>query len=61
MENIALQSFQILYTFVLHAKIAIQKYTKFANFGRRRKYISVFYNISQPNFAILLILVCPSR
>jgi hypothetical protein len=33
-ENIALQCLQILYTFVLHAKIAIQKYTKFANFGR---------------------------
>ena len=30
-ENIVLQSLQILYTFVLHAKIAIQKYTKLAN------------------------------
>ena len=34
MENIALQSLQILYTFVLHAKIAIQKYTEFANIAR---------------------------
>ena len=30
MENIALQSSQILYTFVLRAEIGIQKYTKFA-------------------------------
>ena len=46
-ENMALQSSQILYTFVLRAEIAttsgpkmiaishaIQKYTKFANFAR---------------------------
>ena len=59
MENIALQSLQMLYTFVLHAKIAIQKYP---NLQTLEGYIFyIFYNILQPNFAILLILVCPSR
>ena len=36
-ENIALQSSQILYTFVLRAEIPttfLRKYTKFANFAR---------------------------
>jgi hypothetical protein len=68
-ENIALQSLQILYTFVLRAKIATifgpnvvaisarnttsaYKYTKFS---------TAFYNVSQPSFTILLILVCSFR
>ena len=47
MENIALRSLQILYMFVLRE----EKVTDFAA-------ISTFYNISPPNFAILLILRC---
>jgi hypothetical protein len=41
--------------FVLHAEIATI-FTKFANFARLAIF-SAFYNLSQPNFAILLILV----
>ena len=49
-ENIAFQSLQILYTFVYNTKVyQICKLCK--------AIFSVFYNISQPNFAILLILV----
>jgi hypothetical protein len=49
-----MQISQISYTFVLRAEIA-------TIFGPKMVYkamFSVFYNISQPNFAILLILVC---
>jgi hypothetical protein len=66
MENIALQSSQILYTFALRAEIPTTfrpkmvarntKYTKFATLCKA--IFSAFYNISQPNFANLLILVC---
>jgi hypothetical protein len=68
-ENIALQSSQILYTFVLRAEIATTFGPKMVAISapNRKVYkickfckaiFSAFYNISQPNFAILLILVC---
>jgi hypothetical protein len=67
-ENIALQSLQILCTFVLWAEIATifspivvgisTRNTKVYKICKLCKAIfSAFYNISQPNFAILLILV----
>jgi hypothetical protein len=60
---------QILYTFVLRAKIATifgpnvvaisARNTKVSKICELYKAIfSAFYNISKPNFAILLILVC---
>ena len=71
MENIALQSSQILYTFVVRAEIPISYHipttfrpkmaarnTKVYKICELCKAIfPAFYNISQPNFAILLILV----
>ena len=69
-KNIALQSLQILYTFVLRAEIATifsPNVVAIANSARIFLYFpqpnifSAFYNISQPNFAILLILVCSFR
>jgi hypothetical protein len=68
-ENIALQSSQILYTFVLRVEIAIifgpdvvaisPRNTKVSKICELCKAMfSAFYNISEPNFAILLILVC---
>jgi hypothetical protein len=71
-ENIALQSLQILYTFVLRVEIA----TIVTIFGPNvvaistrntkvyeicKAIFSALYNISQPNFAIILILVCSFR
>jgi hypothetical protein len=76
-KNIALQSLQILYTFVLRAEIATifqfgpnvesisacgpcnKKVYKICELCKAMS--SAFYNISQPNFAILLILVCSFR
>jgi hypothetical protein len=65
-ENIALRTLHILYMFVLRAEIVTifapkmvtisARNTKFAKF-----YKTIFYevyNISQPNFAILLISLC---
>jgi hypothetical protein len=68
-ENIALQSLQILYTFVLRAEIAIIFGPNVVGISVRNTKVykicelckamfSAFYNISEPNFAILLILVC---
>jgi hypothetical protein len=70
-KYIALQSSQILYTFVLRAEIATTfgpKMVALSAAARNTKVykicklykatFSAFYNISQPNFAILLILVC---
>ena len=67
-ENIALQSSQILYTFVLRAEIATTFGPKMQMVGISARNTKVyklckaifyaFYNISQPIFAILLILVC---
>ena len=68
-ENIALQS---LYTFVLRAEIATIFGPNVVAISARNTKIykmcelcnaifSAFYNISQPNFAILLILVCSFR
>ena len=64
--KIALQSSQILYTFILRVEIPTKfgpkmvaicaRNTKVYNFAKA--IISAFYNISQPNFANLLILVC---
>jgi hypothetical protein len=65
-ENIALQSLQILYTFVLRAEIATifgpnvlaisARNTKVKkNCELCKAIFSAFYNISQPNFAILLV------
>jgi hypothetical protein len=67
-ENIALQSLQILYTFVLRAEIATisgpnvvaisARNTKVYKICELCKAIfSAFYNISQPDIAILLILL----
>jgi hypothetical protein len=42
---------------VAHFPRVILKYSKFANFTALAIFF-VFYNISQPNFAILLILGC---
>ena len=61
---IALQSSQILYTFVLRAEIATTFGPKMVAISARNIYkicklckpvFSTFYNISQPNFAILLL------
>jgi hypothetical protein len=63
-----LQSLQILYTFVLRAEIATTHGPKMVAISARNTKVykicdlckaifSAFYNISQPNFAILLILV----
>jgi hypothetical protein len=73
-ENIALQSLQILlhfcmYTFVLRAEIPTTFGPKMVAISARNAKVykicklckaifSAFYNISQPNFAISLILVC---
>ena len=67
-ENVALRSSQILYTFVLRAEIATTFGPKMVAISARNTKVykicklcnaifSSFYNISQPNFAILLILV----
>jgi hypothetical protein len=64
-ENIALQSLQILYTFVLRAEIAtISGPNVVAISARNTKVYKIcefvkfaFYNISQPDIAILLILL----
>jgi hypothetical protein len=56
-ENTALPSFQILYTFVLRAEIPTTsaRNTKVYKICELCKAIfSAFYNISQPNFVILL-------
>jgi hypothetical protein len=72
-KNVAMQSLQILYTFVVRAEIATTfgpkmvaisarntkvGYTKFANFALL--YFSHFatFRMPLPNFVILLILVC---
>ena len=65
-KYIALQTLQILYTFVLHAEIATIFGPNVVAISARNTKVykickaifSAFYNISQPNFAILLILVC---
>jgi hypothetical protein len=73
-KNIALQSSQILYTFVLCAdcgncyhingpkmvaiSACITKVYKICELCLCKAILSAFYNILQPNFAILLILVC---
>ena len=72
-ENIALQSSQILYTFVLRAEIPTtflphlgpnvvgisERNTKVYKICKLGNAVfSSFYNISRPHFAILLILVC---
>ena len=71
MKNIALRSLQILYILVLRGEkvtifeaISAQKMVTFSArntnvykiWKLRRAIFSVFYNISPPNFAILLIL-----
>ena len=70
MENIRLQSLQILYTFVLRLPQNGRTFGEFRPFcGKpntkvyiiyklRKRIFSVFYNISPPNLAILLILTC---
>ena len=66
MEDIALQSSQILYTFVLRAEIATKFGSKMAAISARNTKVykifelckaifSAFYNILQSNFAVLLI------
>ena len=66
-ENIAQQISQILYTFVLYAEICTTFGSKVVQISVRntkvykireiyRAISSAFYNISRPNFAILLIL-----
>jgi hypothetical protein len=65
-KYIALQSLQILYTFVLRAEIATTSGPKMVAISARNTKVyklckaifPAFYNISQPNFANLLILVC---
>ncbi len=68
-ENVALQISQILYTFVLHAEICTTFGSKVVQISVRNTKVykireicwaisSAFYNISRPNFAILLILRC---
>ncbi len=68
-ENIALQIWQILYTFVLYAEICTIFGSKVVQISVRntklykireicRAISSAFYSISRPNFAILLILSC---
>ena len=72
MENIALQSLKILYTLVLRAEIATIFDPNVVAISARNKKVdkickfckaifSAFYNILQPNLAILLILVCYFR
>jgi hypothetical protein len=69
---IALQISKILYTFVLRQEIVTifgpnvvaisARNTKvYKIFELCKAIFSSFYNISQPNFAILLILVCSFR
>ena len=70
MENIRLQSLQILYTFVLRLPQKGRTSGEFRPFcGKRntkvykicklrKRMYSVSYNISPPNWAILLILTC---
>jgi hypothetical protein len=71
-ENIALQCLQTLYTFVLRAEIATMFGPNVVAISARntkvykicelcKAILSAFYNISQPNFAILFILVCSFR
>ena len=66
MEN-ALQSLQIFYIILLRAKIvttfgskmvtiSTREYKNVENLRTSQGYISVFYNISRPNFGILLLL-----
>ena len=68
-ENIAQQISQILYTFVLYAEICTTFGSKVVEISVRntkvykireicRALSSAFYNISRPNFVILLILSC---
>jgi hypothetical protein len=72
-ENIALQSLQILYTFVCCVRkllpfrpkcgrnvvgISARNTKIYKTCELRKAIFSAFYNISQPNFANLLILVC---
>jgi hypothetical protein len=67
-----MQSSQILYTFVLRAEIATTFGPKMVTISARNTKVykiyelckaifSASYNISQPNFAILLILLCSFR
>ena len=67
-ENIALQNLPILYTFVLQAEIrttfgvkVVQisvRNTKVDKIGKFCKAIfSAFFNISRPNFVLLLFLI----
>jgi hypothetical protein len=70
MENIALRSLHILYMFVLHAEIVTIFEPKMVTISARNTNIykicklckaiifPKLYNISQPNFAILLISLC---
>jgi hypothetical protein len=69
MENIALRSLHILYMFVLRAEIVTIFEPKMVTiFARNTKLYKIcklckalfskLYNISQPNFAILLISLC---
>ena len=61
-----MQSSKILYTFVSRAEIATTFGPKMVAISARNTKVykickaifSAFYNILQPNFAILLILVC---
>ena len=61
--NMAVRSFQILYIFVFLPRKwylfprLIQTHTNLCKL--HRAIFSVFHNISQPNFAVLLILRCP--
>jgi hypothetical protein len=62
-ENIALRNLQILYWFVLRATSGTRVITreKMHHINTNEYKISKFssfYNISQPNFEILLILTC---
>ena len=68
-ENIALQNWPILYTFVLQAEIRTTIGVKVVQISARntkvykinkfcKAVISVFYNILRPNFAILLFFIC---
>jgi hypothetical protein len=68
-ENIALRSLHILYMFILRAEIVTIFQPKMVTISARNTNIykiwklckaifSKLYNISQPNFAILLISLC---
>ena len=67
-ENIALQNLPILYLFVLQAEIRTTFVVKVVQISARNTkvykigkfceaIVSAFFNISRPNFAILLFLI----